>query len=234
MNQLHEWQINFQEYLRRLQLNERGFRNELSLPVVGGLELVIPLKDIRRIASIVPVPNRLLTLLLRKITTLEGGLEPFRSSSFQLLKVDPTQLMIGQKFAYRENYVQLLEELADIFREKYAINSGITNLGAFMVFGEDAEEKKAMAFYLPPIVEQHGAKLVVMDGIHRNFITLQMGATINAILVREVGVPFPCSPHSWQDLKVINLAEKPKDLNERYFDLNKSFFRDLKHFGIDG
>ena len=73
-----------------------------------------------------------------------------------------------------------------------------------------------------------------MDGIHRDYITKQLGCTINAILIKNVAIPFPCGIKSWEEIKVIGLAEKPKDINERYFNLQKELFRDLKYLGIDG
>ncbi len=73
-----------------------------------------------------------------------------------------------------------------------------------------------------------------MDGIHRNYIAKQAGLAINAILVNSVSLPFPCDPRNWSEIQVISLADKPKDINERYFELQKELFRDLKYLGIDG
>ncbi|MEK9186059.1 MAG: hypothetical protein AAB885_00550 [Patescibacteria group bacterium] len=228
-----EWQIDFPEYLERLHLTERHFRKRLRLPMIGQVKKVLPLRELKEIHSVIPASQELLGYLIANIKTLSGEL-PFAKAKIEMLKLDPQQLRIGQKFAYRENYVQLLEELSDIFRQKYAINSGAANLGAFLIFGEDADGVSALAYYLPPIVEQHKDELVIMDGIHRNYITLQVGTTITAILVRNIQTPFPCSGHNWQEIRVISLNEKPADIRDRYFDLHKELFRDLKYLGIDG
>jgi|GEM_PF-1147932 len=225
--------ICFDEYLDRLRLTERSFRKHLDLPIVGKVKRVLPLKNITEVGSIIPLPNSFLFWLLKNVKTMGGDL-PFADSRFELIKFDPLQLRIGQKFAYRENYVELLEKVSDIFRKKHAINSGVTNLGAFLIFGRDERGQSAIAYYLPPIVEEHRGDPVIMDGIHRDYLTMQMGATISAIRARDVKIPFPCSAHKWDELKVISLAEKPKDMNERYFDLRKELFRDLKYLGIDG
>lgn len=228
-----EWQIDFEEYLQHLNLNERDFRNRLQLPAVGKVKRVIPLKDVQKTESILPMTQEFLFQVLRKVKTVDGQV-PFSNSEFEMLKIDPLQLRIGQKYAYRENYLGLLEGLSGLFSQQHVINSGITNLGAFMVFGRDVYEQPVLAFYIPPIVEHHGYGLVIMDGIHRDYMTLQMGATIFAIVVSSVSVPFPCSAQKWKELKMISLAEKPLDANERYFDLRKNLFRDLKYLGIDG
>lgn len=229
-----KWQINFREYLDRLELTDGKFRDMLRLPMIEGIQEVLPLKEIKEAESVVPMPQQMLRFILRNIRTLDGRQRPFEKATFELQKMGIRPLHIGQKFAYRENYVGLLENLSDIFRKNHAINSGILELGAFLVFGEDSQGKRGLAFYLPPIIEMHNGVPVIMDGIHRDFIALQMGATIFAIVVSNVSAPFPCEPHSWDDLRVINAADKPKDLNERYFELHKELFRDLKYFGIDG
>lgn len=228
-----EWEIDFEKYLEHLNLNERDFRNCLQLPPVGKIKRVIPLKDIQEVGSILPLTQEFLFQILRKVKTLDNQ-SPFQNSEFEMLKLDPLQLRIGQKYAYRENYIGLLEGLSGIFCQKHAINSGITNLGAFMVFGRDVYNQQVLAFYIPPIVEQHNFGLVIMDGIHRDYMTLQMGVTIFALVVSSVSVPFPCSAQKWKELKMIGLAEKPPDINERYFDLRQNLFRDLKYLGIDG
>ena len=75
---------------------------------------------------------------------------------------------------------------------------------------------------------------MVMDGIHRDYIGKQTGLALTVIVAENISLPFPCSAKSWSDIKVISLSEKPKDINERYFDLKKELFRDLKYLGIDG
>lgn len=228
-----EWQIDFPEFLGRLQLTTSKFEDIVQLPKAEILRKVIPLKDLSNLSAITPISSELFHRLLVNVKTLDGQ-EPFHSAKFRLHKVDPRQLLIGQKFAYRENYCGMLENLSDLFQGKYMINCGITDLGAYIVFGEGADGQKAISIYLPPIVEHHNGELVIMDGIHRNFIALRMGATITAIIATGVSVKFPCSPRSWRELRVISQTEKPKALTDRFFELNQGGFRDLKHFGIDG
>lgn len=114
------------------------------------------------------------------------------------------------------------------------IPSEIGALGAYFVFGGDQNSVPSLACYLPPIVERHGKHVVIMDGIHRNYIAKQFWPSINVIFVENISIPFPCGMREWEELQVIGLNQKPADINERYFDLTKELFRDLKYLGIDG
>ena len=101
-----KWQIDFQEYLERLHLTERNFRDRLRLPVVRQVKKVLPLQDLAQIHSVIPVSQELLGHLIINIKTLSGAL-PFSKAKIEMLKLDPQQLQIGQKFVYPENYIQL-------------------------------------------------------------------------------------------------------------------------------
>ena len=175
----------------------------------------------------------MLLYLLRRIRTL-GGQTLFENIRIQMVRVDPRHLKVGQKFVYRENYQKLLEEVPDVFKRFMVTAGGLGDLGAYFTFGFNGDDCYSMACYLPPLVEKQGSDLVIMDGIHRNYIAKQSGLAINVILVEDVALPFPCEIRCWSDVRVIPLAEKPKLLCERYFDLNKNLFRDLKYLGIDG
>ena len=227
-----EWEIEKNEFLRRIDASEKEFQNGLCLPSFKAVRRVVPLRYLNDITSApVPMTSKILNNLISHIRTLDQQ-KPFQKFTAVLGKVDPKQLKVGQKFVYRENYLDLLENLTGLF-SRFSIPSGVTELGAYFIFGKDKDGEEAMACYTPPIIEQHDSHLVVMDGIHRNYIT-KLGSTISAIIVRGISIPFPCGLHSWDEVEVISLREKPKDINDRYFELNKGLFRDLKYFGIDG
>lgn len=226
-----EWEIPFGEYLKRIQLSSECFKKRLNLPKIELIERVLPLKNLKEIHSIIPITNDFLLNIVRKIKTLDNQ-SPFECSTISMVKLDSNQLKIGQKFVYRENYQNLLEGLPKIFSE-FLINSGLSDLGAHMIFGTD-NQNYCLSYYIPPIIEKHKTDLIIMDGIHRNYINKQMGTTLNAIVVEHVSVPFPCSFHAWEEIQIIPLRNKPRNINERYFDLRKNLFRDLKYLGIDG
>lgn len=230
---MSEWEISFEEYLERIQFSPEHFKEQLRLPKINSVTKVIPLRNIVEIRSIIPLRKDFLEKIIRGIKTVDKTLKPFEFSEIKLVKTDPNQLKIGQKFVYRENYQNLLEKMPRIF-DKFLLSAGFCDLGAFMIFGLDAQRSYCLAYYIPPIIEKHEKELVIMDGIHRNFINKQMGHTLNAIFVENVRAPFPCSLHSWNEIQIIPLKDKPKDINKRYFDLNTGLFRDLKYLGIDG
>lgn len=229
-----EWQIPAAEYLNRVELNLSEFERELHLPDVKAIKKVIPLRDIHTLTSPpIPIGNDLLLHILKRIKTLDGR-QPFGMANIQLVKLDPRQVKIGQKFVYRENYQAILEGIPNLFRNYLATNGGLSDFGAYFVFGLNGTGDPALACYLPPLVERHNSGLVIMDGIHRDYIVMQTGGTLNAIIIDGVFAPFPCAPKPWSEIEVISLKDKPKDINERYFELQKGLFRDLKHLGIDG
>ncbi len=228
-----EWEIEFEEFLRRLNFTTRKFKESLELPPVNRVKRVLPLRDIAKIVSVIPMSESLLFKMISGVQTNDKQ-QPFKDASLKIINIDPLQVKIGQKFAYMENWVRLMQDLPGLFSAQYAMGHGIIHLGAFTVFGNDASGEEALAFYVPPIVEQHGNNLVIMDGIHRNYIVKQIGASILAVEVKNVSASFPCSCQEWSELRCISLMEKPKDINERYFDLKVDLFRDLKYFGIDG
>ncbi len=230
---MREWEIEFKEYLKRLNLSAKEFKSELCLPKLKDVCRILPLRNIKEIQSLIPISSEMLLYLVRRIKTL-NGLEPFKNAEIKMGRIGPRHLKIGQKFAYRENYQKLMEDVPNIF-ERFCVGcGGLADLAAYFVFGDDENGVPSLACYIPPFVEQHGENLIIMDGIHRNYIAMQSGATPHVIFIENVEIPFPCGPKDWSNLKVIPLAEKPKDINERYFDLKKDLFRDLKYLGIDG
>jgi hypothetical protein len=226
-----EWLIPFNEYLKRIVKSPQGFREMLQLPKIQGIQQVLPLRDLKQIQAVLPLPRALVLYIVQNIKTLDGQ-RPFKNASLEIRTLDPGDLKIGQRFVYRENYTALLEGFSDIF--KSFMLPGLTGLGSMLVFGYDASRTYSLAFYLPPIIEAHGPDLVVMDGIHRNYIAKQTGSGMTALVVRGADAAFPCSSRDWSEIQVISLKEKPKDITERYFDLQKGLFRDLKYLGIDG
>lgn len=228
-----QWRITPAEYFQRLDLDLEGFKQELHLPRLEDVVQIVPLRDIKKIKSLVPIDREMLLHLLRRVKTLDGRL-PFTKASMRSISVDPRQLKIGQRYVYRDNYQKILERGADAFGELISHNDGLGNAAAYFVFGPNGDDSYSMACYIPPIAERHGENLVIMDGIHRNYVAKQANAHLNAVILENVELPFPCSAHEWGEISVIPLADKPKELSERYFDLQKGLFRDLKYLGIDG
>lgn len=229
-----KWKITQEEYLRRLHMDSEEFVASLHLPKVKRVRTIVPLRDMQNIESLIPISAEMLNYILRSIRTMSGH-KAFPRGHVHMLNLDPRQLRVGQKFVYRETYQKIMEDVPNIFKAFLVSNGdGLGNLGPYFAFGTTAQNEYAMACYIPPVVEKHGLDMVIMDGIHRNFIARQAGTTINAIVIDKVQMPFPCGFREWSDIKVIPASEKPAELNKRYFDLNAELFRDLKYLGIDG
>ena len=227
-----EWEIGKAEFFRRLNFTEREFEARLALPDLKAVGKVIPLRNMEHIESIAPLSQALLLEIIRKIRTVDGQL-PFKNSKICLGRVDARQLKIGQKFIYREKYQGLLENLPEIIN-RFAIADGLSDLGAYLFFGTDNEGKYAMSFYIPPMIEQHDSEFTIMDGVNRNYLNKQTSPSAMAIIIKNISVEFPCALHNWNEIQVISLAQKPENINDRYFELKENLFRDLKFLGIDG
>jgi hypothetical protein len=115
--------------------------------------------------------------------------------------------------------------------EDHDVPYGISKKGACWIFGETAEGDRAIAQYLPPIVEQIGNRHAVLDGIHRFSYVRGAGTTIEIVKISDPSIPFPCDLQKWSEVMTVDL-KPPKD--QRFFNLRAEYFRDLKYVGIDG
>jgi hypothetical protein len=220
--------IPFDEFLKRVELS----RDDFGFPDIRNIREVVALRELRRVLSVNSMPISYLEKLLSRIT-IKGNpdIRVYANRPLRLLRVDPTHVKVGQTFIERQNYISILEDFPRLF-DQFAISRGIAKLTALIVIGEDKEGHIVLAHYLPPIIESHGGKLILMDGMHRNFIVKNIGTTIESIVIEDVEIPFPCSTHDWDSIKILD--EKPKDVKDRFFDLKPELFRDVKSLGIDG
>ncbi|MBU0625608.1 hypothetical protein KKF05_04660 [Patescibacteria group bacterium] len=191
----------------------------------------VSLRDLNQVLSIQAMPKPYLCRLLESVT-LRGDptAHPFAGCKIQTMRIDPSSLMVGQTFVERANYGSLIENFRSLF-DGFCLTKGFAKLTAQIVLGRTADGSIALAHYLPPIIEQHDTRLLLMDGMHRNFIVLSAGTTIEAIKIHDARHPFPCSPQRWDAVRPVDV-KPPK--NERFFDLQPELFRDLKSVGIDG
>ncbi len=194
---------------------------------------LVPLGALHKVSAITPMRITVLEKLLRRVMTAHGILL-YKNATIRIIKIDPQQLQVGQRYVFREKYQQLIECLPTTFRG-YAMNTeGLGNLGAYFAKGTTADGEEAVGCYVPPIIERHGTDLVILDGVHRCFLSRQVGTTPIAVLIDGVDCPFPSITNDWSVLQVLPLAERPSSIAERYFSLNPDYFRDVKRLGIDG
>lgn len=220
--------IPFQEFLNRTGFNSNdfGFRN------LTGIKHIVSPTDLEKIFMVNAMPMPYLEKLLSKIGTLSDPENKiYAGAKIKLACVDPNSLLLGQKFVYRKNYTAILENFQYLFTG-FAMPRGIFKFTPYLIIGQDVNHQDVIAHYLPPIVEIHQDKSILLDGVHRNFIAQRSGNNPETIIIEGVKAPFPCSPKSWRNIKVVD--KKPKNLEDRYFDLEVGLFRDLKSIGIDG
>lgn len=220
--------IPFQEFLKRtgFSLDNFGFQ------ALKEISYIVAPTDLKKILMICIMPMPYLEGLLAKIGTLDdANNKVYANADISLGCIDPNLLLLGQKFIYRKNYTAILENFHNLF-PNFAMSRGTSKLTPYIIIGKDAEGRYVIAHYLPPIIEVHGDKLILLDGVHRSFIAKQCGDSPQTIIIRGVETPFPCTPRPWDEIQIIN--EKPENIEDRYFDLNVGLFRDLKAIGIDG
>ena len=193
---------------------------------------VVSLRDIVRVESVQVKPLDYLRRLL-VATCLEGDAaeHPYKNCEIRLVRMDPASLVVGQTFVERGKYQSLLEGFSDIF-DGYCVTRGVAKCNALIVLGRDADGVLAIAHYVPPIVEESGDfHFRLLDGVHRNFIVMAVGTTIETIVLCGVKVPFPCQLLRWQSLRLVD-QKPPRE--ERFSHLRPELFRDVKFAGIDG
>lgn len=220
--------IEFGEFLRRVGMDSADF----GLNIVNHIEKVVSLRKIKKPILINSMPEDYLFNLLRSIGTAgDPERKVYSRAEVLLLRMDPNGLMIGQTFVSRPKYIAIMENFKNIFNG-FTLPRGLSKLTPLIVIGKDNENQISLAHYIPPIFEVHAFVPIIMDGIHRDFIILNAGTTIQSVVINNIQTPFPCRPMHWSDIKVVDV--KPERMEDRYFDLNRGLFRDLKSVGIDG
>ena len=84
---MREWEIEFKEYLKRLDLSAKKFKSELCLPKLKDVFRILPLRNIKEIQSLIPISSEMLLYLVRRIKTL-NGLEPFKNAEIKIWRPD--------------------------------------------------------------------------------------------------------------------------------------------------
>lgn len=192
--------------------------------------MVTSLRNLRRILSIQVMPMGYLRGLLEHVTLVGApNVRPYANVTIETMRMDPASLLVPQTFIERKKYQGFLEGFSNIF-QGFCVTKGVAKCTALIVLGERDDGTVAVAHYIPPIVEDHG-RLCLIDGMHRNFLVMTIGTTLETIVLRGVSSPYPCTPQDWSLVQVVD--EKPPK-EKRFFNLEPSLFRDLKWVGIDG
>lgn len=196
------------------------------------VELVVSLRDLACVDAIQIMPKRYLEGLLSHVVLKGGNKERvYHGCNVSIISLSPKVAQIGQTFVERRKCLSILENIGSVIAD-FATPSGPLKIGAFIALGRTKEGRTAVAHYLPPIAEMNGgSKWKWLDGIHRGYLHVNMGAELPTIAIEGVTAPFPCDTHEWERVRAVD-AKPPKE--ERFFNLKEDLFRDLHYVGIDG
>ncbi|MDA2936332.1 hypothetical protein MYX06_03890 [Patescibacteria group bacterium AH-259-L05] len=222
--------IPVQQFLDRTEIDlyETGFNKWDKI-----VNVVAP-RDLKKIIKVEDMSMDYLISLLSNITLLGNKNEKiYAHAKIYQRRTDLDTLSLGQKFIYRDHYTAIMESMCDLFYG-FTTSRGISNWTPHVIIGIDSDNQYVLAHYVPPIIELHDNKFILLDGVHRCFITKQTNPTIESVVIEGVKTPFPCETKSWKELKVIDKKPEKVDVAERHFDLKVELFRDLRGIGIDG
>lgn len=195
------------------------------------VQWIVSPRDIQNVSNIIVMPDIYRDKLLASIGIVYNqNLKVYKDCKVHFRMTDSSSLVLGQKFVYRKNYNSIVENLRDLFKG-FGVARGYTRLFAGLILGT-LNGQQVLGHFLPPIIEIHGATLILMDGVHRSYLARQAGSSIECLMIEGVETSFPCKPHPWSDVKVV--GKKPPKAEDRYWDLDSNLFRDLKFIGIDG
>lgn len=196
-----------------------------------GADRIVSLRQITRVTDIRLMNDEYLTRLLRSVTlTGDPDRRPYEGCKVKRLRADPEMLAVGQTFVEERKLLDLQSDFSAVF-EGSGASRGFAKKGAMIVLGETADGEHALAHYLPPIIEWHGDRHGLLDGMHRCYSAMRVGTTVEIIKVCFPTLPFPCAFGHWRDVRLVS-AKPPKE--DRFMDLRPDLFRDLKYVGIDG
>jgi hypothetical protein len=217
-----------------IDLSEFGRRTGMDmqeLARMSGADRIVSPRQIVEARHILNMRLDYLVRLLESVPLLgDPDRKPYAGCRIDRYRMDPRMSKVGQTFVERRKINDLHELFTAMFNE-HDVPYGIAKKGASLIFGTTAEGDRAIAQYLPPIVEQIANRHAVLDGIHRFSYTKGAGTTLEIIKITDPTEAFPCDLRKWSSIKPVD--EKPPK-EERFFNLKRELFRDLKYVGIDG
>ena len=217
--------IDLSEFGRRTGLDMREYAQ------MSGADRIVSPRQIVVARHILNMRLDYLERLLESVPlTGDPERKPYAGRRIDRYRMDPRMSKVGQTFVERRKINDLHELFTAMFNE-HDVPYGIAKKGASLIFGTTAEGDRAIAQYLPPIVEQIANRHAVLDGIHRFSYTKGAGTTLEIIKITDPKEEFPCELRKWSSIKAVDV-KPPKD--QRFFGLKPELFRDLKHVGIDG
>jgi hypothetical protein len=215
--------------MRQIQLDLFRERTGITYKMRGSK--VVSLREITQVRGIEVMSKSYLRNLLAGVV-LEGDPQKqvYEGCQIDFITYDPRSLRLGQTFVERSKCNGILECLSNIFSD-YCVAPGFVRSIPSIIYGETKDSDSVFAHYLPPIVEEHKGRPILIDGVHRHFLAKAAGCSIDSIVVRNPNIPFPCAVHDWSNVRIVD--QKPLR-SERFAELRRDLFRVFTHVGIDG
>ncbi len=199
--------------------------------ITVGVHRVVSLREIAKVEDISLMPTWYLERMIHNVSLVgDPKLKLYKDCQVEVVRMDPRQLSVGQRFVQRDKCQRLAVEFQKIFAGYY-VEASAGDFLPLIIRGKSVQGVAVIAHYMPPIVEDNGSVSCVIDGIHRNYNHMAANKSVLSIVIRGVETPVPFSVHSWKDVKLVD-EKPPKD--QRFFDLQPHLFRDMKMMGIDG
>jgi hypothetical protein len=192
---------------------QRNYVNE----IVPFKELGQPIKEGR--VKILEVPFNYIEDIIRNFTGLNGE-KPYKDAYIEL--IETKQIEVANLYSY-QTFVQR-DKLNKIKELKFPAKPSL------IIYEDKA------SLYLPPLIDDYSKVInnfkIVRDGTHRMFCHYLECKEIPYIIKAKTNYLFvPSFPVPLYKLKIV---DKKPPLNERYINLKKEYWIDLKKSGIDG
>lgn len=192
---------------------------------------VVSLKDLAEIQHMMFFKKEVFEALIRGIVIRGTDHQLYKNSGINVYGREPKGFNVGQTFILESKILGIMEGLEGNIFSNF-ISKGLSKMPPTIIYGKDLENKKALAFYIPPLIEIHEkSNVALIDGAHRSYICKSAGTTVNGVHITRVDAELPFESIKWDETNVVK--EKPS-ISNRYRDLKKELFRDLTHMGIDG
>lgn len=133
---------------------------------------------------------------LRQVVLLgDRSFHPYRKAKLSLERICPEDILPLALYALlpQITFISSLYEALKRFRiDILNIDSQITSVD--YTWGKQGR-------LAPPLIEIHGGRLLLVDGLHRVYLARLLGIkTISAVIVEGANTTLPCLPVGWDDV----------------------------------
>lgn len=141
---------------------------------------------------------------LQKITLRGGDVQPFKNSYISIEKVDPITLSPCQRYALKPE-LRKIEQLRWEILKDYSFD--ILQLNGYL----KVKYEDTVIDIIPVVVEEFisprgEVKQIINDGLHRAYLSYQMGSPLHVAYVRGVNKNYPYYawplPNGWDDVEM--------------------------------